>query len=606
MSEAALKVALKLDGRSVPEAYLRRIKQNAEQEFCYVKRSGQYETITWKQLHHLVLGTSSGLRSQGLKAGDRVAILSQSVPEWNAVDLATLCSGAVTVPIYPSLLAKEIAYILKDCGATFLFVENETQYAKAVEALKELGKKLPLICFSDSFHEIEGYEVVSFKAFSRLTDKNRAQSDLEAVCQSIEPETLASIVYTSGTTGVPKGVMLSHSNFTDTLRAAVVQVDIEATDCLLTFLPFSHIFGRVESFAPIFCGVKLAFAENIASIPQNILEIRPTYLISVPRIYEKIFAKIQTQVNSTSPQKQKLFWWAVDIGKQVVQLKSENKPVPMVLELKYQVAKRLVLHKISDKMGGKIRLTVSGGAPLNTDLCKFFHACGVRIMEGYGLTETTGPIIANAPEDYRFGTVGKPLQGAEMKIASDGEILLRGPMVFKGYYNNPKATKEVLTEDGWFHSGDIGEIDDRGFLKITDRKKEILVTAGGKNVAPQKLENLLKNAPYISNSIIIGDKQKYLTALITINEEELGQAVKDKGGQFSGVQQLCEHPEALELIQHQVDQINKELASFETIKKFRLLPIDFSIETGELTPSLKLKRRVILEKHKEKIDEMYS
>jgi long-chain acyl-CoA synthetase len=349
----------------------------------------------------------------------------------------------------------------------------------------------------------------------------------------------------------------------------------------------------------------MAYAESLNSISQNLVEVRPTLLISVPRIYEKVYAKIQADVASAPPMKQKIFNWAVNIGRQIAKMRSEQFPIPVTLLAKYQIADRLVFSKVRTKMGGRIRMTVSGGAPLAAELCEFFHACGVKILEGYGLTETTAAIAANFPGDYRFGTVGKPLGDSEFKIAPDGEILVRGSVVFKEYYRDAAATKASFTEDGWFLTGDIGEISDRGFVKITDRKKELIVTSAGKNVAPQKIENLLKSQRFISQVIVCGDKQKFLGALITLNQEDMSNWAKMSGISFTTFEELIKKDTVVKLISDKVKTVNSQLASFETIKTFKLLSQDFTTETGELTPSLKLKRKVILSKYQSYVDELF-
>jgi long-chain acyl-CoA synthetase len=356
--------------------------------------------------------------------------------------------------------------------------------------------------------------------------------------------------------------------------------------------------------APIFAGITLAFAENMNTIAANIAEVRPSILISVPRIYEKIHAKIVSEVESGSPVKRAIFQWAVATGREVARRRAFGDAVSPLLLAKFQVADRLVLSKVREKLGGNLRFTISGGAPLSKDLCEFFHACGVQILEGYGLTETSAAAFANQPSRYMFGTVGLPLEGVEVKIASDGEILLKGPMVFDGYYNDPEATAEAFV-DGWFKTGDIGEIDSRGFLRITDRKKELIVTSGGKNIAPQKIENLLKERRFISNAMVYGDKRKYLVALVTLNEADIKSWAKQQGIAFGSYAELVEKLEVHKVIQEQVAAVNAELASFETIKKFKILPEDFTVENGFLTPSLKLKRKVITKHHQPLIDAMY-
>jgi long-chain acyl-CoA synthetase len=510
----------------------------------------------------------------GLQSGDRVCILSQSRPEWSMVDFANLTTGIITVPIYQSSLPGDIEYILEHSQPKLIFAEDVEQLKKLKIVFQNLKLDIPILCFSDN----------TFDSFSNNYDSTTEEA-FKSACKEVTEGTVASIVYTSGTTGKPKGALLTHSNFIAEVLGVAKKIGLEIGDKTVTFLPFAHILGRVESLFPLFTGIVLGFAENIASINKNILEIKPTLLVSVPRIYEKIYVKIQSEVSQLSPTKKSLFQWALGVGRKVALLRSEHKIIPPVLFTEFIIANQLVLKNIQKKLGGRLKLTISGGAPLSQELCEFFHACGIKILEGYGLTETTAALCVNFPNDYCFGTVGQPIDGVEIKIAADGEILVKGPSVFKEYYRNKEATEECV-KNGWFHTGDIGEFNARGFLKITDRKKELIVTSAGKNVAPQKLENMLKSSQFISQAMIYGDQQKYLVALITLNEK------------------LNEH--VTEEIESHIKHMNQNLASFETIKKYKILQHDFTIESGELTPSLKIKRKVITQNYKNEILEMYS
>jgi len=599
-----LPMGVPVDGKTLAEAYLRRVEIEGKEPVFLVKREGRYTKVLWEQLHELVLGVFSSHQSFGIGKGDKVCILSQSRPEWIVADIATMCSGAVTVPIYHSNSVEDITFIIDNCEAKLIYVEDQVQYEKAVKALASLNKKIPMVSFS----ELTAEDVLSFRNVSEFKNDREVEKAFEKSVTSIAPDSVASIVYTSGTTGKPKGAVLLHSNFTAEIRTMIEDLKITQKQVTLTFLPFAHIMGRIESLIPIFSGITLGFAESINSVSQNIGEVCPTLLVSVPRIYEKIYTKIQSEVEAQSSMRKNIFQWAVNVGREVARCKSEKTPIPLTLVMKYRIADQLVFSKIRRKLGGAIRFTVSGGAPLSSELCEFFHACGIRVLEAYGLTETTAAICINQLEDYCFGTVGKPMTGIELRIAEDGEILLRGPMIFKEYYRNPEATAEVFREGGWFATGDIGEITERGFLKITDRKKELIVTSGGKKIAPQKLENLLKQSRFISHGIVYGDKQKFITALVTLNEPEvLGwaktQGLHTNGGKF---EELTKLDAIYGLIESEIKKVNAQLPSFETIKRFKILPRDFSIETGELTPSLKLKRRVCSEKYRAYIEEMYA
>ncbi len=595
-----------VDGKTIPEAYLRRLEIGANDKACLYKKDGHWVPILWKDYHTRVLGIFHGLQQLGLQRGDRVCILSNTRPEWNMVDLACLGSGLVAVPIYQSSTAEDVAYILGHCGAKVVFVEDEAQHAKVVAAMEKNKTNLSVISFGQTVPPLGNHVVTTLEEFAPAISGNKTiEAAFQASSKLAKPDDMASIVYTSGTTGVPKGAIMMHKNFLAELRAVTDGFYISADDTTLTFLPFAHILGRVESLMPLFSGLCMAYAENINSVAQNMEEIKPTILVSVPRIYEKIFAKIQSGISGQPQFKQRLVHWALSTGRKVARARSNKQSLPFKLALEYKAADRIFFSKIRKKMGGNIRITISGGAPLAEELCEFFHAAGIKILEGYGLTETTAAATVNQPDDYQFGTVGKPLGDAEIRIAEDGEILIRGSMVFKGYYENPEATKEIMAEGGWLRTGDIGEIVRGGFLKITDRKKELIVTSGGKNIAPQKLENFLKGARWVSQAIVFGDKRKYIVALLTLQEPEVLKWASENQISHSGYADLTENEQLIKLIDAEVRKVNLLLPSYESIKKFKILPKDLSIETGEMTPSLKVKRKVCTQKFGAYVEAMY-
>jgi len=596
---------LPLDGKSVGEVYLRRIEASRRSRAFLVKADEQFQPITWEQVHDDVAKIYRHLETANLKKGDAVIIFSHTCYEWVVTDLAILAFGAVTVPLYESSTAEDIAHILKNSGAKLVFVESKKLTRPLIEAFNLLKKQLPIVSYSSEVDKIEEQQITAWNELTHPSDIKALNKRIQKSVAETSSEDMASIIYTSGTTGKPKGVVLTHGNFVCSLRGVINHIKIDGRHSSLCFLPLAHVFGRFESMLAVFAGVTVAFAENVASLSKNLKEVRPSFLVSVPRIYEKIHDKIQSQISGKPKFQQDLFHWAVEVGRKVVMLESENESVPIKLNLKHKVADQLVLKKIREQFGGNIAFTASGGAPFAPALCAFFHACGVHILEGYGLTETLGPILANQLDDYRFGTVGKPIKELNIKIAEDGEILLQGPVVFKGYYNNPKATKDAFTEDHWFKTGDIGQIDDRGFLKITDRKKELIITAGGKNIAPQKIENQVKMSPFISQCVAHGDKKKYISALVTVNEPELKNWLKNEGIKLENGEAITEHKSIVKLIGGEISHANESLARYETIKKFKILPKDFSIESGELTPSLKVKRRVVQERYKDILESLY-
>ncbi len=594
-----------IDGKTIADAYFRRIEMSGDNTAHLVKSEGQYRSLTWNALHEKVLGIFENYQKLGIHEGERVCIISNTRSEWNIADLANLVSGVITVPIYQSNTLEDVVYLLNHSTPKLIFAEDDSQIEKIRAAFEKTKKPMPVVYFDSKNPVQEGLQLTSFASFAQFSGNKQVAEDLKKIAQALSPDSMASIVYTSGTTGKPKGVVLTHKNFCAEFRAIIEQFQLSSDDRVLSFLPNAHILGRVESLMTVFAGWEMAYAENLNSISQNLGEVRPTLLISVPRIYEKVFAKIQADIASAPPLKQKIFHWSVKVGRQVARMRSEQFPIPVSLLAKYQIADRLVFSKVRAKMGGRIRMTVSGGAPLAAELCEFFHACGVKILEGYGLTETSAAVAANFPGDYRFGTVGKPLGDSEFKIAPDGEILIRGSIVFKEYYRDPEATRAAFTSDGWFATGDIGEISERGFVKITDRKKEIIVTSAGKNIAPQKIENLLKTHRFISQAMVCGDKQKYLGALITVNQDDLSSWAKLSGISFETFEELIKKETVIKLIGEKVKAVNEQLASFETIKTFRILPKDFTTETGELTPSLKLKRKVVLDKYKDLAEDLF-
>ncbi len=593
-----------VDGKTVPEAYLRRVDVSPTESIFRHKKDGQYVSVSWTDFHKKVLKVFSYLNGLGLKHEDTACIFSQSSPDWMLIDYASQGCGLVVVPIYHSNSVEDVAYILENSEAKMIFVDDEGCCKKLEEAFKTTKNTIPVVTLFEKTAGSSSFSTKNLSDILNAPEAKGADALFRKMASQVKPESMASIVYTSGTTGRPKGVVLSQSNFTTEARSLAAEMELTNSDDTLTFLPFAHIMGRMESLIPIFSGITLNFAENINTVAQDIGTVGPTILVSVPRIYEKIYSKIQSEVQSQPEIKRNIFQWAMNVGREYVRLKSDKSVIPILLGIKYRIADQLVFAKIRQKMGGKIRITISGGAPLSRELCEIFHACGIRIMEGYGLTETTAAITLNRPEDMCFGTVGRTFANSELKIAEDGEILVRGPVVFKEYYKNPEATKEVF-RDGWFCTGDIGEINDRGFLKITDRKKELIVTSGGKNIAPQKLENALKGSRFISNCMVYGDKQKYIVALLTLNEAEMMKWGKDKGLSFSNYAELSTSKEVTQLLDGEVKTANGQLASYETIKKFSILPADFTIETGELTPSLKVKRKVVTTKYKDYIDKMY-
>lgn len=571
------------------------------------RKQGSLVTLTYAAYYERVLMVARGLGKMGVKPGDRIAILSENRVGWVIADMGILCARAVTVPIYPTNTPEQIEYMINHSGARILFVSGKFQYTKLLK-IRESIPKLELVV---SFERFIGDPLLPVTTFYQLSEIDspvtpEEKKEIETGIDRIEPEEMLTLIYTSGTTGVPKGVMLSHNNILSNTRYLTEQSGvINGNDVLLSFLPLSHILERTAGYyLPLYNGALLAFADSIEKVAENMIEIRPTVMVCVPRLFEKIYHRIFENAHQAPAVKKAIFHWAVDVGKRYVAATYIDKRPSALLNLKYSIADRLVFSKIRARFGGNMKLFCSGGAPLDKTINEFFWVIGIPIFEGYGLTETSPALCFNNFEHIRFGSVGVALEETEFKIAEDGEILVKGPQVMLGYYNDPVATAEAI-QDGWLKTGDIGQIDD-GFVFITDRKKELIVTAGGKNIAPQPVENELKMDKYVSSAFVYGDRKPYLTALIVPNLERLLEYAKEKHIQYYQIDDLVMHEPVQQLFEQRLAEINKHLAAYETIKKFVLLAHDFSIDGGELTPTLKLRRKIIYEKYKYKIEEMYT
>jgi long-chain acyl-CoA synthetase len=599
--------------RNLADMFFRRATEFAGKPRYTVKRHGRWVEVSWDEHARAVLEIAAGLVAQGVAPGTKVALLSGTRPEWIEVDFAILAAGAITIPIYPSSLAAECGYILWNSESTFCFVENAKQLAKVQEVVargfevdgRELRVQLRRIFLIDGEPPDESVTTLGALRESGRSVLPGAQAEIDARIARTGPEDLATIVYTSGTTGPPKGVIQTHGNHLATLDAMRRLKIAEAGDVDFFFLPLAHSFARAGEYLGTLLGTVTAFAQSIETIPNDIRETRPHFVPSVPRIFEKIYSRIQSTRDSAGWLQQRIFDWAISVGRERSQCLQQKRPVSFWLSLKSQVADALVFSKIQESLGGRIKFMLSGGAPLAREIQEFFHAAGVLILEGYGLTETTPILTANRPDAYRFGTVGQAAHGVTLKIAEDGEILAKGPNIAKGYFKRPDATAEAWDGAGWFHTGDIGEIDGDGFLKITDRKKDLIKTSGGKYVAPQNVENLLKTQPHISQAVLIGDNRKYCVALITLDGDEIRRWSETQGIETSDAAELAKHPKIVELAELEIRAVNRRLASYESIKYYRIVPHDFSQETGELTPSLKVKRKFVSQKYASLIEEMY-
>jgi long-chain acyl-CoA synthetase len=569
-----------------------------------VKVAGAYKPISHSEVAERVRHAARGLSSLGVKRGDRVAILSENRPEWAIADFACLTAGLTDVPIYPTLPADQIAYIIKDSGAVAIFVSNKTQ----AEKIRQIRSQIPALKTVIGFDEIPSLTDMSIAKLEKRGAEGETSLSIATYKEDalkVKPDNLATIIYTSGTTGQPKGVMLSHDNIYSNVAAAMKAIPFAGRDVGLSFLPLSHIFERMAGHYLMFAtGTSIAYAESIDTVPANMQEVGPTLVLSVPRLYEKMYARVLEAALTGGFLKRKIFFLARGVAERWANEKLAGREPGRLLARQYGIAQKLVFSKLKTRTGGRLRYFVSGGAPLSPEINKFFYAAGLEILEGYGLTETSPVIAVNTPQDFRIGTVGKPIDGVEIKIAADGEILTRGPHVMKGYYNKPEATREAIEPDGWFHTGDIGELRD-GFLAITDRKKDIIVTAGGKNIAPQPLENKVKTNKYVAQAVMLGDKRKFPSMLIVPNFDQLERWAKSRNIIWTDRAQLLRMPTIQAKMEQEVNQELAGAAHFEQPKKIGLIEHDFSIEKGELTPTQKVKRRAIDKHYKALIDSLY-
>ena len=562
-----------------------------------------WKAISSEELLRRVAGLSTALVELGVKPGDRVGLFAANRPEWHAADFAITGTGGVTVPIYFNESTERITYILKHCGARFVFAAGAAQMRKLQDLraqLPELEQVVLADCGPDLPADCLQYETL----IATAGDADVAAYRMRA--SQVLPGQLASIIYTSGTTGEPKGVMLTHTNFCSNVTDSCANVKFEPKgDVAISFLPLAHVYGRTLDYVHLFHGITIAYVEVVEQVAQALLEIHPTLLGAVPRVFEKIYARVVEQGSQRTGFERKIFNWAMGVANRSAMWRSGERSAGLGVKLEWWLADKLVYSKIRTGTGGKLRLVFSGGAPLATEFAEFFWAVGVPIYQGYGLTETSPVLTSNYPAN-RMGSAGKPIPNVVLRIAEDGEILAKGPCVMQGYYKSPEATREVLTPDGWFSTGDIGFLDKESYLFITDRKKDLIKTAAGKFVAPQPIENALKTSTFILNAMVVGDKRKFIVALIVPNAATVAAKATEQGIKFSSNEQMAAHPWVSSLIEGEVKRLTANLAQYETIKRFALLPEDFTFQNGSLTFTLKLKRRVVEQQFQDVIERLYA
>ena len=593
---------------SVPVMFFERVRKYGDRVLMRHKVGGQWRDISWKQHGERARRAAKGLLALGVVKGDRVAILAENRPEWSVADLAVLSVAAADAPIYATNTPEQCAYVIRDAGAQVCFVSTAQQLEKLQAAREEMPSLQHIVMFDApaSPPDMGDVELHTLQGLEELGERSGGDDEVDRRIAGITRDDLLTLIYTSGTTGEPKGVMLSHGNLLSNCEAASQIVRLYDTDELLSFLPLSHSFERmVGLYFAMYVGGTISYAESIDKLVDNLGEIKPTCMASVPRIYEKVYANFMAQRAVATGIKRKIMDFAIATGYEVVAAKEERRPLGTLLELKYKLATKLVFSKLQERLGGRIRYMVSGGAPLSAEIGRFFYAAGLLVLEGYGLSETSPVIAVNRPDDFKFGTVGKVLPGVTVKIAPDGEILAKGPNIMKGYFGKPEATADVLSNDGWFATGDIGEFDKEGFLRITDRKKDLIKTAGGKYVAPQELENKLKIQRFIEQVNIVGDQRPYCVALIVPKLEDLEAALAEQGKSFATRAAMVESPEARALVEKDVEAVNKEMPTYSSVKAFALLAEPFSQENGMLTPTLKVRRKNVNRHYADLIDSLY-
>jgi len=605
---------LGVDGKSIGEMLANRVAASPNAAAFMSKIGGQWQTVTWQQAYDRAAEMAHGLIALGMKPGDKVAIIGSTRVEWTLSDFALLLAGGVTVPIYPSSLPDAMSYILRDSEATWVFVEDKKQLGKLQKVRGELGAVKSVIQWDGKAEDVataaggEGW-MVPLTALQEQGRAHRVQQPnaLAELRVKQSGDDVATIIYTSGTTGNPKGVIVTHDAFTIGTRHGVAALPVKHEDVQVLFLPLAHSFAKMLEIVAVRVGFCTAFAESIEKLVDNLGEVKPTFMAGVPRIYEKVYSGFLSKAKDGGAVKWKLVNWALGVGIAASREIQAGRQPGGFLGIQYKLADKLVFSKLRERFGGRVRWFVSGSAPLSRELAEFFHAAGMLILEGYGLTETNSLTTINRADKYKFGTVGPVLHpDLLLKIASDGEILTKGITNLRGYYKLPDATAEAIDADGWFHTGDIGEIDSDGFIKITDRKKDLIKTSGGKYVAPQMIEGQLKLDPIVSQAVVIGDQKKYVTTLVALNLDVVKKLIAEGGEQVpSDAASLLAHPLVGKRIESKLAEVNAKLGSWEQVKYFRVLPRELTEADGELTPTLKVKRKVVSERYRELIDSMY-
>ncbi|MGI8786855.1 MAG: AMP-dependent synthetase/ligase [Pyrinomonadaceae bacterium] len=592
--------------RTLAELFMQAAKKYNRADALNYKKDGEWKRISSDEMISRAENIALGLYSLRIRKGDRVALLAANSPEWTLTDAGCQFAGIVDAPIYTTLAPNAVQYIINDAGAKILFLENAECYERLREILSECPTLERTIFFNSTNEKIEN--TMSLVELENAGAKLKSENPnlIKELINAVAPNDIATLIYTSGTTGEPKGVMLSHGNLVSNVLDAGAEHTFSPKDKPLSVLPLSHVFERTGMYLYILNGMAVYYAESIERAAENLGEVQPTMFVGVPRIFEKVYARAKVKAAQSSPMREKIFDWAIDVGKEYALRNENKKPIPRLLAVKHSIADKIVFAKLRKFFGGNLSFCISGGAALSDDIHLIFTGAGIAIMQGYGLTETSPVISTNTKMNTRLGTVGKPIRNISVRIADDGEIEVVGPSVMLGYYNKPEATTEVFTDDGWFKTGDIGTLDADGFLKITDRKKELFKTSGGKYIAPSPIEQMIVASRFVSQVVLVGSERKFPAALVVPNFKQLENYARLKNLDIKTPAEFCSHPRVINLIERQIAELTQNLSNYEKVKKIALLENELTVEGGELTPTLKVKRRVVDEKYLEVIEKIYA
>ncbi len=591
--------------KTLAELFVRAAEKYERDDALNYKKDGEWRAISANEMISRSENIALGLYALGLRKGEKVALLAANSPEWTLTDAGCQFAGFVDVPIYTTLAPESVEYIIKDSGAQIFFLQDKEGLDRLEENLYNCPALRKVILFDAA--GVDNANTISLAELENEGAKLKAENPelIKKLSNAVELHDVATLIYTSGTTGEPKGVMLTHTNLISNVINAGVEYSFSSKDKALSVLPLSHVFERSGMYVYILNGMAVYYAESIDKAADNLREVAPTIFVGVPRIFEKVYAKAKVRAAQESRTKEIIFDWAIEVGKEFALLTEKRRVVPRLLAVKHSIADRIVFSKLREFFGGKLRFCITGGAALSDEIYLIFTGAGISIMQGYGLTETSPVITSNTPMGMRLGTVGKPIRNVEIRLAEDGEIEVSGANVMLGYYNKPEATRDVFTADGWFKTGDIGTIDDDGFLKITDRKKELFKTSGGKYIAPAPIEQMILGSRFVSQVVLVGNSRKFPAALIVPNFEQLESYAKHKDFSIESRAEFCRDPRIINLIERQIDELTRKLSRYEKVKRFALLENEMTVESGELTPTLKVKRRVVSEKYREIIENIY-